>query len=121
MKDIGDKFVVNGGVSLGTWRALMDYHLLLWGTMLKSRGRCTDQAAINYLMTVLEHDETYSLSFPQHDWLCLTGEGVKEDVVTPQFDDKGVLMNPKGQPYCILHQWDRLPDDLKNPLLAQHS
>jgi hypothetical protein len=129
MKDIGDKFVVNGGVSLGTWRALMDYHLLLWATMLKSRGRCTDQAAINYLMATLENDETYSISFPQHDWLCLTGEGVKEGVVEPNakelgmgFDDNlGILKNPKGEPYCMIHQWDRLPHNLKNPLLAHNS
>jgi hypothetical protein len=117
--DISDKWVVNGGVALGTWRALMNYHLLVWSMMVKSRGRCTDQAAINYLMAKLKDDETYSVSFPQYDWLCLTGEGVKEKVVEPKFD--GDLKNPNGDSYCLIHQWDRLPDDLKNPLLAQNA
>lgn len=118
LKEMKDKWVVNGGVSLGTYRALMNYHLLVWSMMLKSKGRCTDQAAINYLMSVLEEDETYCVSFPQHDWLCLTGEGVKEEAVVPVNDD-GVLKTPDGRKYALIHQWDRLDDSLRSSLLSR--
>lgn len=117
LKEMKDKWVVNGGVSLGTPQALMNYHFLVWATMLKSRGQCTDQSAINYLMAVLEEDATYSVSFPQHDWLCLTGEGVKENVVVPKFED-GFLKNPNGRSYALIHQWDRLDDSLRQSLLS---
>lgn len=116
LKDLKEKWVVNGGVSVGTYQALMHYHFLVWATMLKTRRCCTDQAAINYLMAYLSQDATYSLSFPQHDWLCLTGEGVKEGAVKPQYD--GALKNPQGEAYCMIHQWDRLSDSLRQDLLA---
>ena len=116
-KDIKDQRVVNGGVSLGTPQALMNFHFLIWATMLKTRGRCTDQSAINYLMSILNEDASYSISYPQHDWLCLTGEGVKEGVVQPQHED-GVLKNPLGHPYAVIHQWDRLDNSLRQSLLS---
>jgi hypothetical protein len=117
IKEMKDQWVVNGGVSLGTYQALMNYHLLVWATMLKSNTHCTDQSAINYLMTILNEDATYSVSFPQRDWLCLTGEGVKEKSVSPYFEDR-MLKNPAGKPYAILHQWDRLEDSLRQSLLS---
>lgn len=115
-KELKNKWVVNGGVSLGTSQALMNYHFLVWATMLKTRGRCTDQAAINYLMAVLDDDATYSVSFPQHDWLCLTGEGVKEGVILKH--ENGVLMNQSGQIYALIHQWDRLDNSLRQSILS---
>lgn len=120
LRELKNKWVINGGVMLGTPQALMNFHFLIWTMMLKSRGRCTDQAAINYLMSWLDEDSTYNVSFPQHDSLCLTGEGVKENAVTPILEG-GLLKNPLGQPYCILHQWDRLDDSLRQALLAHLS
>lgn len=118
LKKNKDKYVVNGGTFLGTPRALQDWHFLVWTTQMKTIGRCTDQATVNWLMYYLEHDDTYSVSFPQHDNLCLTGEGVKEGAVEPLLKD-GVVLNPKGERYYFVHQWDRL-DGLKEEVLAQY-
>jgi hypothetical protein len=106
MKDDKNRWVVNGGTYLGTPRALQDWHFLVWITTMKTIGRCTDQATVNWLMHYLEDDDTYQVSFPQHDHLCLTGEGVKEGAVEPILKD-GILHNPQGKPYHLIHQWDR--------------
>jgi hypothetical protein len=107
MKEDKNKYVVNGGTFLGTPRAMQDWHFLVWMTQMKTMGRCTDQATVNWLMYYLENDDKYSVSFPQHDNLCLTGEGVKEGAVEPLLKD-GVLFSPQGEVYCFIHQWDRL-------------
>jgi hypothetical protein len=118
MKEDKNRWVVNGGTFLGTPRALQDFHFLVWITTMKTIGRCTDQATINWLMYYLEHDDTYQVSFPQHDNLCLTGEGVKEGAVEPILKD-GHLFNPKDLMYFMVHQWDRL-DGLKEEILARY-
>lgn len=113
-----NRWIVNGGVAVGTPRALQDHHMTVWAMMTKTAGRCTDQAAINWLFHYLEDDDMYSVSFPQHDNLCLTGEGVKEGAVTPTIKE-GKVFNPKGVPYCLIHQWDRV-EYLKETVLAQY-
>lgn len=118
LKEDNSKHVINGGVFLGTPKALQDWHFLIWMTQMKTLGKCTDQATVNWIMRYLEDDETYSVSYPNHDTLCLTGEGVKEGAVQPVLDGK-ILCNPQGKPYRILHQWDRL-DGLRETVLAQY-
>jgi hypothetical protein len=119
LKEDKNRWVVNGGVFLGTPRALQDFHFLVWVTTMKTIGRCTDQATVNWLMHYLEHDDAYQVSFPQHDNLCLTGEGVKENAVEPILKE-GQLFNPKDKLYYMIHQWDRLKD-LKEQILAQYA
>lgn len=103
------RWVVNGGISLGTSRAMQDFHFLVWAVTARAATTCTDQATVNWLMKHLNEDESYSISFPMHDNLCLTGEGVKEKCVMPIVKD-GKYFNPKGDMYCLIHQWDRIPD-----------
>jgi len=118
LKKDKDRWVVNGGTMLGTPKAMQDLFFLIWITTMKSIGRISDQATLNWLLYYLDQDETYSVCHPQHDNLCLVGEGIKEGVVKPVLKD-GVLYNPKLQPYCILHQWERL-DHLRKDILAQY-
>ena len=86
---------------------------------MKTFGRCTDQATLNYLMNYLKEDATYSVSQPFNDTLCLHGEGVKEGFVKePIVQDNKFLSSYLDEPYCIVHQWDRLSDRLKQYALA---
>ena len=119
LRDRKDRWVCNGGTILGTPLAMQNFHFLVWMTTLKTIGRCTDQATINWLMNYLDDEETYNISFPQTDNLCLTGEGVKEGVVEPLLKD-GNLISPNGKIYAIVHQWDRL-DGLREEILAKYS
>ena len=113
--------VVNGGVILGIPRAVQHHLYLMWISTLKSSGTITDQAALNWMYHHLQEDESYSLSSPQRDWLCVTGEGVKEGhVQMPIFKD-GKWCNSylkEQPPYCIVHQWDRV-EEIKNWLYAE--
>jgi len=118
LKSDNSKYVVNGGIFLGTPRAIQDWHFLVWMTQLKTIGRCTDQATVNWLMHYLENDDKYSVSFPQHDNLCLTGEGIKEGAVEPILKDE-MVFSPQDEPYCVIHQWDRL-DYLKEMILNKY-
>lgn len=110
--------VVNGGVFLGTPRAMQDWHFLIWMTCIKTIGRCTDQATVNWLLNYLENDEAYQVSSPIRDHLCLTGEGIKEDVVRPIFKD-GKVHNPRDKMYYMIHQWDRI-GHLRESALSQY-
>jgi hypothetical protein len=119
LKKDKDRWIINGGTMLGTPRELQNFHFLIWAVTLKSIGRITDQATLNWLLYYLDKDEGYSISHPQHDHLCLTGEGVKEGGVEPILKE-GVLYNPKSnKPYCVIHQWDRL-EHLEEDILAQY-
>jgi hypothetical protein len=119
LKNDNDKYVCNAGVTLGTSKAIQNFELLMFMTTMKTIGRCTDQAALNYILYFLENNNTYQISFPQHDNLCLTGEGVKIGCVEPVLE-KGKLFNPNNELYFIIHQWDRL-DGLREEILAQYS
>jgi hypothetical protein len=119
LKDDRNRFVVNGGVFVGSSRAIQDWHFLIWMTQLKTMGTCTDQATVNWLLYYLDKDDKYSISFPQTDHLCLTGEGIKEGAVEPILKD-GILLNPNGKPYCLIHQWDRI-DHLREAIFTKYA
>lgn len=123
-KDNSKRWVINGGFSMGTSNALMNHEFLLWSLSMKTIGRCTDQAALNYIMNFLEEDSCYSISHPFNDTLCLHGEGVKEELVKKPKVIENQFFNPyfdTNQPYCVVHQWDRLDEDLKECVLAHLS
>lgn len=118
LKENNDKWVCNAGVAIGTCRSIQDFEFLLFVTIMKTIGRCTDQAALNYLMYFLEEDKKFKISLPQNESLCLTGEGVKLGSVEPLLEN-GKLFSPNKEVYCMIHQWDRL-NHLKEEILAQY-
>lgn len=119
--DTKDQWVVNGGVSLGTPDALKNFHFLIWSIMSKNTKDYTDQAAINWVFSFLKDDQSYSVSFPQHDNLCLTGEGVNEGVVEPYYENGFIKNSFLKQPYCLVHQWDRIESESLKYILEEYS
>ena len=119
LKENNDKWVCNAGVAIGNSRSIQDFEFLLFITIMKTIGRCTDQAALNYLMYFLEEDKKFKVSLPQKESLCLTGEGIKLGSVEPILEN-GKLYCPNGEAYCMIHQWDRI-NYLKEEILAQYS
>jgi hypothetical protein len=117
LQDNKDRWVCNGGTMMGTSKAMQHFHFLMWMASTKTIGRCTDQATLNWMMHFLEQDSDFYVSQPDIDNFCLTGEGVKEGVC-PVLDN-GKLLNPKGEMYLMVHQWDRL-DILKQEILLQY-
>lgn len=98
--------MLNAGVVMGTVPEVMRFCLLMWSMYLKTQGRCSDQAALNYLVNgPLAHDNVHypvRLEYP----LVLTGEGVAKHGVKVGFD--GMVFNPETlEKYCVFHQWER--------------
>ena len=118
LKKDSDRWVLNGGTIMGTTSMMQNLHFLLWSVTMKSIGRVSDQATLNWLYYYLEADTRYCVVQPHNEGLCLTGEGVKEQGVQPLLEG-GVLHNPLKEPYCILHQWERL-DVLREDIFSQY-
>lgn len=100
--------VINGGVIMGDSLCLKYHFLMLWFFNLKTIMPSTDQASLNYLYNWLENWDEYYHTNPTQDNFCLTGEGVKENLVKVNFYNN--LYCNKNEPYYIVHQWDRLPE-----------
>lgn len=114
-REMNEKYVLNSGVCMGTPDALKNYFFTLWAVHMKSFGSCTDQAALNYLYRFLREDETYSVSQPWNDVLCLTCEGVKHNYIPqPLFKDGELWFHDPeliNEPYYMVHQFDRLSEE----------
>jgi hypothetical protein len=111
--------VVNGGVVLGRSSFVKNFCFLIWSAVLRTRGACTDQGVINYLMSFLKEDPEYSIADPHNSLLCVTGEGIKQNLLKfkPIFHD-GKICNSDGQPFILFHQWDRT--NFKEEILSRH-
>lgn len=109
---------VDDKIFLGTSRAMQDWYFLVWMATIKTIGQ-TDQETINWLMYYLENDDTYQISFPQHDSLCLTGIGVKEGMIEPILKD-GILFSPQNKPYYIVHQWNKLNKEIVEKITEKY-
>lgn len=118
LKEDRERWVINGGIALGTPQALQSLHYLIWSLTLKSIGRCTDQATFNWLSDYFSGNASFLIDHPQAGNLCLTGEGVKEGCVEPILME-GRLCNTFKQTYYMVHQWDRL-DYLREEIIAKY-
>lgn len=99
--------ILNGGTILGTTNEMKSLFLAIWSSHIRLSPRVTDQAALNYLYHFLKEDPAYCISNPTEESFCLTGEGLKDNFVHADFRD-GIFYHKKtGEPYSIVHQWDR--------------
>jgi hypothetical protein len=105
--DFNDWPVANAGVLLGKLSALRQLCCVLYVAMLPIADRCTDQAALNYMVnTLFRYSSQYHVEKPSDCPLVVTGQGIKNGHVTVAFD--GQIRHPDDRrPYCIVHQWDR--------------
>jgi len=111
--------VVNGGVVLGRSDFVKNFCFLIWSSVLRTCVSCTDQGVINYLMSFLKEDPEYLIVDPHSSLLCITGEGIKQNLLnfTPLFHE-GKVCNLDGQPYILFHQWDRT--NFKEEILSRY-
>lgn len=108
--DLGSRPILNGGVIIGSSNELRDLFLLLWSNTVRCVGNCTDQAVLNYLYSFLEREGKlkYVVCDPQRDWMCITGEAVKQGHFKPIIEE-GVFLHPETkQQYYVVHQYERI-------------
>lgn len=99
--------VINGGVQLGSPRALSHFCWDIYNVMTTLRPGSTEQALINYMYQTLWKDKL-ELADPHKDWLCCTGEPIARKVHGYPID-LNTWKNPNlSRAYSIIHQWERI-------------
>ncbi len=100
--------VINAGVVAGPADKVKQLCLTIWTNCIRSRGKCTDQGVFNYLSYYWRQDPTFYVANPNEDPWCITGEGLKENLldIDVVYQDGELRINEKT-PYFIFHQWDR--------------
>ena len=99
--------ILNGGTILGTESEMKNLFFAVWNAHIRISPKVTDQAALNYLYHFLKEDQTFRVSNPKEEDFCLTGEGLKNGHVQADFRDGLFYHKAIGEPYAIVHQWDR--------------
>jgi hypothetical protein len=106
--------VVNGGIVMGPATPLKEFCVFMYTNTVNrayqnEENAHSDQAVINGLYHFfLSKNPSFSLSDPRKDSFCITGNGVARNEVSFQtIFTGGVMLNEKGDPYSLFHQWDR--------------
>jgi len=103
--DLSNQPVLNGGTILGTNNEIRSLCLLIWTQILRTEHQYTDQAALNYVYSILKNDPIYTVLMPQEDSWAATGQGINEGWFKPHWIN-GKLWS-LNCPYFLFHQWDR--------------
>jgi len=119
-EEMADREIVNAGVIAGWHHSMMDLFL---HTFLVSRGAPyhvpggggPDQAAYNLVSRLFQRQD----ALEEDAWACQAGttadprkiENFRPKLLDPEpvWDGEKVL-NSKGEPYTIVHQYDRVPE-----------
>lgn len=97
--------VINGGVIIGYEPYVRNFCFSLWSNCIRYPG-VTDQAVVNHLIKYLLRDKDYGFSDPHKDNFCITGEAIKNKLIS--FEEKdNFICNKDNKRYSIFHQWDR--------------
>lgn len=110
--------IYNAGTMAGTSAAMRDFALQVY---LAAAGRleCPDQASANILLSLEPFRSVTRFNTSEDGWACQAGTSVAASYVTgrtlpllepsPVFDGSEVLTNA-GAPFCLIHQYDRVPE-----------
>mgnify|MGYP001246103605 CR=1 FL=1 len=108
------------GVIGGRSEFLRDFFLILWRYNLTGvkfyNGWWRDQAALNILLNTIPINLSFKKLYHNDAFVCHLGaniaNGDKNLMVDhePKYDKNGVVSNESQQDFCIVHQYDRIPD-----------
>lgn len=115
-----DTSIYNAGSMAGEFETFKDFSLKVhFATMSAQHNPTPDQAAVNVMLS-LEPYKSWT-KFNNHDvnWACEAGTTVDPSKIDnfrpnllcpePTFDGEYVY-NSKGEKYCIVHQYNRVPE-----------
>jgi hypothetical protein len=118
--------IINCGVLAGTFEVFMGLcktiYLLSAGTIQHvPGGGGPDQAALNLLMATEAYRKHMQLMTHEDAWAAQLGTTMDPNKIraflphilepVPVFDaERGLVVNLRGEPYTIVHQWDRVPE-----------
>ena len=102
-----NEYVINGGIFGGKIQNVINHCLMMFSnTNRKNNFTVVDQQILGYLSQFLKVNPRNMLCHPDTDTFACTGEAIKRNNVKVSFDGKYVT-NISGEPYYIVHQWDR--------------
>lgn len=117
--------IINAGTFSARTEVMADICKLVYYMCLNNRIHNSDQAALNVLwQTGIMPRSTCSIMNQYAIQLGTTADPtkplkqIKEGIV--QWDDNGLVYNAQKDPYCIIHQYDRVPE-LKALIDARYS
>jgi hypothetical protein len=118
--------IINCGVLAGTFSHFMglckSIYLMSHGTVQHvPGGGGPDQAALNLLLSTEAYKECTMVTTHADAWACQAGTTMdpnKIDSYRPHITESlprfypgtGEVMNASGEPYTLVHQWDRVPE-----------
>jgi hypothetical protein len=116
---VADRDVYNAGTIAGRGAVMKDLALNVFLSSRHNRIPYTDQAALNILLSLEPYRSITRFNRPDDDWACqaatiaagseyLAKQGKPAAAWTPGFDGENVYARD-GRKYCIVHQYDRVP------------
>jgi hypothetical protein len=114
-----NKPIMNGGLIAGKAAAVMDLFSRIYFKTLTASSPNADQAALNLI--IYTEPLNYKIKFSQagDGWYCHAGtlaDPLKRPIFRPHLLEEepvfnnGVIYTANGKKYCIVHQYDRVPE-----------
>jgi hypothetical protein len=112
--------VINGGTILGHAENIKQLAMQIWAASLMGRDllNYSDQAILNYLIRAFPNNYCYVID-PRYENMAVTADLPKDVPDGPYFQDGLILNGRTRMPYCIFHQWDRVPG-IKEKILEEY-
>ena len=122
LDQIKEKPVYNVGTLAGYSEHIKDLCAMLFQMSSNRKDWVADQAAYNIMLNVLPYNDGSYTHFSQlaEGWTCNLHVTNKPDQMEefgpylleprPVFKDGQVVTGVTGEPYCIVHQYDRVPE-----------
>lgn len=100
--------VLCGGTMIGEPAKFKNLFRNIWCMTLMNRDSFTDQAALNYIYRAFDN-LLLEVTDPRTSDFVVTADLPKDKGTTNKFED-GVMYASTGLPYCVYHQYDRIPE-----------
>lgn len=121
--------IYNAGTIAGDVETMRDFFLHIFNLSLIGTDRQPDQAALNILTHTQPFKAVTHFASQEEGWCCQLGttldpkvsNNYKPFLLEPLPQIQGdVLVNTQGQPFCLVHQYDRVPG-LGETITAKYS
>lgn len=101
-------WVINAGNVGAKFSAFMNLCLLIFTNTNRPDNKVVfEQPIFNWMYSYFSKNPLVKICDPLQDSFCVVGEGIKYDFVPTKFVNNKIC-NLQNEPYCIVHQWDRL-------------
>jgi hypothetical protein len=112
--------IYNAGTIAGDFNYMKDFFLHIFNLSLIGNDSQPDQAALNILIHTYPFKDHVLLANQENGWCCQLGTTLDPKVQNkylplllepiPSYDDKGLVYNSKNELFCLVHQYDRVPE-----------